>query len=82
MLSVNLSNTLSQKQLVLEPSNVVSLKEPGKFQQYGTDFEKAERKLGKWVNDELETSQEDVRFLKKVPNTPWGTVLSFKRLNK
>lgn len=47
MLSVNLSNTLSQKQLVLEPSNVVSLKEPGKFQQYGTDFEKAERKLGK-----------------------------------
>jgi len=41
MLSVNLSNTLSQKQLVLKVSNVVSLKEPSGFQQDGTDFEKA-----------------------------------------
>lgn len=82
MLSVILSNTLSQKQLVLEASNVVSLKEPGEFQQYRTNFEKAKRKLEKWVHDELETSEEGVRFLKKVPSISWRTVLSVKRLNK
>lgn len=44
-LSVILSNALSQKQLVLEASNLVSLKETAEFQQYGTDFEKAKRQL-------------------------------------
>lgn len=73
---------MQKKQLVLEASNQVSLKEPGEFQQYGTDFEKAKRKPEKWVNNDLETSEEGVGFLKKVPNISWRTVLSFKRLNK
>lgn len=78
-LSVILSNALSQKQLVLEASNLVSLKETAEFQQYGTDFEKAKRQLEEWVNDELETSEEGVRFLKEVPNNSRRAALSFKK---
>lgn len=46
-LSVILSNTLSEKQIVLEASNIVSLKEPGEFKQYGIHLEKVKRKLEK-----------------------------------
>lgn len=74
-----LSNALSQKQLVLEASNLVSLKETAEFQQYRTDFEKAKRQLEEWVNDELETSEEGVRFLKEVPNNSRRAALSFKK---
>lgn len=61
-LSVILSNTLSEKQIVLEASNIVSLKEPGGFKQYGIHLEKVKRKLEKWVNDELETSEDGQIF--------------------
>lgn len=47
MLSVILSDTLSKKQIVLEASNVVSLKEPGEFKQYRIHFEKVKRKFEK-----------------------------------
>lgn len=70
MLSVILSDTLSKKQIVLEASNVVSLKEPGEFKQYGIHFEKVKRKFEKWLNDELETSEEGQIFKEGARHLP------------
>lgn len=70
MLSVILSDILSKKQIVLEASNIAYVKEPGEFKQYGIHFEKVKRKLEKWVNDELQTSEEGQIFKEGARHLP------------
>lgn len=64
------SDTFSKKQIVLEASNMVYVKEPGEFKQYGIHFEKVKRRLEKCVNDELETSEEGQIFKESARHLP------------